>query len=166
MDEMLLEKYSEQIDMDFETSYAEGFAWFLFNKFGESKKVLEIGGGNGVLSYLMKRHFKWDMTIIDPESTAKEFGIDVIKEFFLINTDVQSYDLLIGKFICPVVDEAVLSAVTNEKPFAVLMCQCIHEGKDYDSYDDCIKYLTGLDSKIKVTTIIIECAQYDILYKE
>jgi len=152
---------------DYALSFAISFANFLNSTFTlNSAKVFEIGGDNGILRDYMEREYKCSMTIIDPNSYATCINQNVIKKEFSKETDVERFDILIGLFICHTAEEVIISAIKNDKPFAILLCSRPHCVPKNESYCNWMKYLLGLNSKIQVKEIEIKSEKYHILFKE
>jgi len=152
---------------DYTLSFAISFADFLNSTFIlNSLKVFEIGGDNGILRDYMQRKYKCSSTIIDPHSYATCIEQDVIKEEFSKETDVERFDILIGLFICHTAEDVIISAIKNDKPFAILLCPrplCVPNNQSYSNW---MKYLLSLSSTIQVKEIEIKNEKYHILFKQ
>ena len=72
---------------------------------------------------------KGTITIYEPlliEMTPKYPNMTLNKQYFNLDTDISSADLVVGVMPCEVTETILESAIANDKDFYVAMCGCVH----------------------------------------
>jgi len=117
----------------------QSFARYIETRYDVKKynNVLEIGCGTiaGLSKELIKKGYK--VTCVD-KVDLKVDDIPYIKTLFDHKTfDVSNYDLLVGLEPCEATEHILLSAIENNKPFAISLCDVPHDSIDGEKFKTC-----------------------------
>lgn len=161
-----------------------GFSKMIGEKYGWDYHVLEIGSGfYPIFSKYMDDSQKENkssgtITTYDPLLIVNKLGsIKLHKEEFKKETDISSYDLLVGIMPCDATSTIIRRAIKEHKEFFVAMCGCIHyKGIDvprgtfgpipisYDTYVDKIYSLAQEQQKDGFEVTKEDAWQYSFRY--
>lgn len=143
----------------------EHFAKFIKAKYPDTKKILEVGCGDGLLSKLLT-DLGYDVTAIDyiKYNNLEENGIKFKETTFELDTDISEYDLVVGLHCCEATERIIRNCLNNEKEFSVVVCEKRQglENKKIKNRNQYIKYLKTISNKLKVTNLPI----YEVLMNE
>jgi len=130
----------------------------------KNRKLLDVGGANGVFAYLFKDK-EWTAEIVDPSEEGifieKEYGIRYYKNTFVLET-LKKYDLISLVFVLEHIRDpiAILSKVYSslsknalvyiEVPDAISFKRKDHRD---DIFNSCHLWMFDPDSLIKVTSL-------------
>jgi len=141
-------------------SRQEKFAEFLANKLPSNAKLLEVGcGTRAKLSRLLYAK-GFHMTAIDPKVDYFENpNIITINASFDKTFDVTDFDFVIAQEPCDATEHIVRACTTQNIPFIMSLCGIPHKlisGEMPKTVNDWYKYLSSLDSKIKLRFIELD----------
>jgi hypothetical protein len=146
----------------------EEFGLELMANFPKNKNsnVLEVTAGHDlkVAKFLAKN--RYTVSIIDPlikikYEKLKLYNIKPIKSHFLCDhyvgkgkgSPVNDYDFIEGIRTCGATEHIVRQGLEYDKPFSVLLCNCIHRslnGKEFRCRDEWYDYLNSISSEAKI----------------
>lgn len=120
-----------------EENYYLNFAKMIGDKYGWNCQILEIGGGffpafSYHISQLQKvKQQGGSITVYDPllVTTSLE-NIALHKEKFTEETDISSFDVLVGIMPCEATRLIIKKAIKDHKQFFIAMCGCTHYHDD------------------------------------
>lgn len=96
--------------------------------------ILEVGGGNlprigERIAYRQQiSNKKGTITVYDPDLSVKKNSFPnliLCRDNFTLETDIRSYDLLIGEYPCDATDLMVRRALDENKDLYIQMCDCV-----------------------------------------
>ena len=107
--------------------------------YGLDKNILEVAGGRmpafaNKVATIQKKTKKGTITVYDPclIITKPNFkNLKLHKEDFMPDTDIKSYDLIMGLLPCEATEAIITTSCKAQKDFYVAMCGCVH----FDFYD-------------------------------
>lgn len=118
---------------------------FLQKNYFINKNMLEVSAGViPMLSYyidvIQGIRKKGSITAIDPTIIDQKIGnISTIRSIFTVDTDLSSYDAIIGLRACEAIEPIVLNCNQNSREFCIALCGCL---------DDCSIEFENIQEKI------------------
>ena len=96
--------------------------------------MLEIGGGfipsfSNIIAKEQLKTGHGTITVYDPVLLPKKLkysNLKLVKDKFTMDTNISSYDLLVGIFPCDVTETIIKKACIEKKDFYIQMCGCTH----------------------------------------
>lgn len=118
------------------------FANFISDVYGTDGNILEVGCGifpalAFYLDELQRRRGKGTITAYDPYLFKGQLGnVKAVRKKFDEKESLKNYDLIIGMKPCNATSMIIRRANDAIKPFAIIQCDCSHEGDYYDEADE------------------------------
>ena len=125
----------------------------------ESEHILDVGSGNKIpLSSLLLTKYYDKVSSMDSFSrfwkdisVFKKLGVDVIDEYFTIDTDITPYDAIVGSAPCGAIKPIVEScAETDDKEYMIFMCDCCSPRNGLTGF---VEYLRDKDSRLSAFSV-------------
>ncbi|MBP5675155.1 hypothetical protein J6W91_02380 [Candidatus Saccharibacteria bacterium] len=115
---------------------AEAFAELICLKVPIGSRILEVGcGPRATMAHkLVKKGMQ--VTAIDPR--LKEPSASFKKEYFTLDYDISSYDIVVGLEPCEAAELIIRACVRENKPFIMAPCGQPHERLNGQLDDNCL----------------------------
>lgn len=132
-----------------------------------NKHILDVACGNYpalvelIAKEIHNKKYSGSIDGIDPDLIIKELpGLSHVstlyKKTFTNETNIDSYDLLIGTFPCQSTEAIIRKACREEKPMSIIPCGCIHpiDGKTFSCTMEYIHYIYRILDREKSSEFI------------
>ena len=157
----------------------QAFADFIHKTYSHARKVADIGGGHGHLSYHL-RDLGYDATIIDrrdmhlPRKLRRALRKLSVKQERLVeiprmvcdvqDADLQAFDVLVALHPDEATEHTIRAAIDLDKELAIVPCCVFPMDGVKRSEENWREYLTSLSEDIQTATLPIRGANV-VLYR-
>ena len=132
-----------------------------------NKSILDVACGNYpalvelIAKEIHEKNYNGRIDGIDPDLIINELpGLEdtttLYKSMFTKETNIDSYDLLVGTFPCQSTESIIRKACREEKPMSIIPCGCIHpiDGKTFSCTMEYIHYIYRILDREKSSEFI------------
>lgn len=132
------------------------FVNFIADKYPNNLNVLDVGSGRGTTSCLLSK-MGYKVSAMDLFSKYEldrfeRYDVKVLNEYFELDTDISSYDLITGFHCCGAIEKIIVNSIKNSKEFVVTICETrngLYQDNIMNKREDYINYLMKIDNNIK-----------------
>lgn len=133
---------------------AEAFAEYICSKVPVGSKILEVGCGPRAT--MARKLTKMGMEVVAIDPCLKEPTENFKKEYFTLDYDISSYDVVVGLEPCEAIEPLIRVCVKEKKPFIAAPCGQPHKRLNGKLDKNCLtwwNYLKNIHPKIDLNYI-------------